>query len=51
MKEKRGKRKVHRNTHQLSNGFGEEMMVTSEGMIGNRSFSLEVKMRENFAIG
>ncbi|PNX77859.1 hypothetical protein L195_g033830 [Trifolium pratense] len=26
-------------------------MVTSEGVIGNRSFSLEVKMRENFAIG
>ena len=45
-----GKREKEVETHQLRNRFGEEVVVTGEG-IGERGFALEVEMREHFAIG
>lgn len=45
--------RIKKGTDQLRNRFGEEVVVTSEGGLigGERSFTLEVEMREDLAIG
>jgi len=47
----RKKEKEGESTDQLRNRFGEEVVVTSEGIGVERSFVLEVEVGENLAIG